>query len=62
MSKIGNIKASGYVLKKIKNEIFKIGDFKKQKNVDKSYPVPKNDTNLNLDWYSDWKNKNFEEL
>ena len=62
VSKIGNIKASGYVLKKIKNEIFKIGDFKKQKNVDKSYSVPKNDTNLNLDWYSDWKNKNFEEL
>lgn len=62
VNKIGYIKASGYVLKKIKNEILNVEkkQIKKTNYNAKSSKSMKSDR-IGLDWYSEWKNKNFNE-
>ncbi len=66
---IGKIKATAYILKKVNNEDIVQNENsdlnepkikRKKKDIETSTPVEK-DENINLDWYADWKNENFED-
>ena len=64
---IGRIKATGYILKKVKgedilhNQSSEVEDPKKNnKNiVIKTSPIVKTNEHINIDWYTEWKDENF---
>jgi len=64
---IGRIKATGYILKKVKgedilhNQSSEVEDPKKNnKNiVIKTSPIVKTNEHINIDWYAEWKDENF---
>ncbi|SVB35838.1 uncharacterized protein METZ01_LOCUS188692 [marine metagenome] len=64
---IGRIKATGYILKKVKgedilhNQSSEVEDPKKNnKNIIiKTSPIVKTNEHINIDWYTEWKDENF---
>ena len=64
---IGRIKATGYILKKVKgedilhNQSSEVEDPKKnnKKIVIKTSPIVETNEHINMDWYAEWKDENF---
>ena len=64
---IGRIKATGYILKKVKgedilhNQSSEVEDPKKnnKKIVIKTSPIVETNEHINMDWYAEWKGENF---